>query len=169
MTRNDTVVHVRLAQLLTEGTSPNPRWLIKFEGPQKDEEVYEHTFGKVLESAALSDDGVPLPKKKPLVKKKSDSSSMEATPTTSEPPLPEKMPTSGDESSGTGNDSARVSAREERSRRRQAVVVVDDKVKAKVTKRARTDDDPVTKVKLLTGTLYLYRGRQRRAEFVPRI
>lgn len=39
----------RLAQLLTEGPSPNPRWLIKFDSqPYKDEEMYERAFGKLL-------------------------------------------------------------------------------------------------------------------------
>ncbi|OEU09627.1 hypothetical protein FRACYDRAFT_271403 [Fragilariopsis cylindrus CCMP1102] len=39
----------RLAQLLTEGPSANPRWLIKFDSqPHKDEEMYERAFGKLL-------------------------------------------------------------------------------------------------------------------------
>ena len=42
----------RLAQLLTEGPSPNPRWLVKFDSqPYKDEEMYERAFGKLLHSA----------------------------------------------------------------------------------------------------------------------
>jgi hypothetical protein len=34
---------------------------------------------------------------------------------------------------------------------------------------AGTEDEEVVKVKLLTGTLFLYRGTQRRVEFVPRV
>lgn len=43
-------------QLLTTGSSPNPRWIIQVEGPSsKDEEVYEHSFaGKVLSSGMES-------------------------------------------------------------------------------------------------------------------
>lgn len=38
------------------------------------------------------------------------------------------------------------------------------------TKRIKTDDgEEVVKVHLLTGTLYLYRGLHRRAEFVRRV
>uniref|UniRef100_A0A7S3P427 Uncharacterized protein n=2 Tax=Amphora coffeiformis TaxID=265554 RepID=A0A7S3P427_9STRA len=97
-----------------------------------------------------------------------------------------------------GGDSAgRKSAREERSRRRQAMIdevpplpatvggavaSIPPPIKRKISnvsskggsksKRQRQEagaDEPVTKVKFLTGTLYLYRGRHRRAEFVRRV
>jgi hypothetical protein len=83
------------------------------------------------------------------------------------------------------------SAREARSKRRQAII---DEVPAapapivapptgkrktggsssgsKIKKRQRQEpakDEPVTKVKFLTGTLYIYRGQQRRVEFVRRV
>ncbi|VEU34043.1 unnamed protein product [Pseudo-nitzschia multistriata] len=49
----------RLAQLLTEGPSPNPRWLVKFDSqPYKDEEMYERAFGKLLHSAEDSEDPI---------------------------------------------------------------------------------------------------------------
>ena len=75
----------------------------------------------------------------------------------------------------------KVSAREERSRRRQAKIdedapVIDeptsrpDAAPVQSKKRQKTPDDgEVIKVKLLTGTLYLYRGKHRRAEFVRRL
>lgn len=86
----------------------------------------------------------------------------------------------------------RVSAREARSRRRQAKIdedaippgteIVGGKrhggleldghhpiSNCKKLKHNETDDGEVVKVKLLTGTLYLYRGAQRRAEFVRRV
>lgn len=97
-----------------------------------------------------------------------------------------------------GGDSAgRKSAREERSRRRQAMIdeappstiaangglmgfTAPTTIKRKNSssksgnknKRQRHEgsaDEPFTKVKFLTGTLYLYRGRHRRAEFVRRV
>jgi hypothetical protein len=49
--RNDLTLRGKLVQLLTEGPSPNPRWLVKFDGqPQKDEKMHERSFGKVLVS-----------------------------------------------------------------------------------------------------------------------
>jgi len=52
-----TIARGRLAQLLTEGMSPLPRWLVKFDGqPYKDEEMYELSFGKLLYSAAVEVD-----------------------------------------------------------------------------------------------------------------
>jgi hypothetical protein len=87
---------------------------------------------------------------------------------------------------------AAKSSREARSKRRQAII---DEVPAalapivapptgkrktaggissgsKHKKRQRQEpakDEPVTKVKFLTGTLYIYRGQQRRVEFVRRV
>jgi hypothetical protein len=84
----------------------------------------------------------------------------------------------------------RVSAREARSRRRQAKIdedavppgteIIGDKrhlaleghiapPSNKKLKHNESDDGEVVKVKLLTGTLYMYRGAQRRAEFVRRV
>jgi hypothetical protein len=87
------------------------------------------------------------------------------------------------ESSSRGGRSSRVSAREARSKRRQAKIdedippgqVTGGKMLEQVSmnnpkKRQRGEaDGEVVKVKLLTGTLYLYRGSQRRAEFVRRV
>lgn len=99
---------------------------------------------------------------------------------------------SADDSSPTEENStsrSRASAREARSRRRQAMI--DDAAIAPGTeilagkrklppppgqrsKQYKSDsqytgDGEVVKVKLLTGTLYLYRGAQRRVEFVRRV
>lgn len=86
-----------------------------------------------------------------------------------------------------GGMSSRVSAREARSKRRQAkideetVIPVDiaapgDKRRqasasgnAKKRQRGDAEAGEVVKVKLLTGTLYLYRGQYRRVEFVRRV
>ena len=56
----------RLAQLLTEGSSPNPRWLVKFDGQHhKHEEMYERSFGKLLSQAeedpVLTNPSAPSP------------------------------------------------------------------------------------------------------------
>lgn len=81
--------------------------------------------------------------------------------------------------------SDRVTAREARSKRRQAKIDVDVKDvvpsadgkrgapisqgNAKKRQRGEADEEDVVKVKLLTGTLYLYRGPYRRVEFVRRV
>jgi hypothetical protein len=66
---------------------------------------------------------------------------------------------------------ARVSAREQRSRRRQAASVEEvaqqpPSKKKKVAGRYDGGKEEVVKIEMLTGTLYLYRGLRRRAEFV---
>ena len=92
----------------------------------------------------------------------------------------------------TAMEKARVSAREARTRRRQAMMedatvaepqqqqmarkpsasgkrkLTGAALLAQKNKRQRNDENCVT-VKFLTGTLYLYRGPQRRAEFVRRV
>jgi hypothetical protein len=101
---------------------------------------------------------------------------------------------SGDDSYPTddgGTSRSKASAREARSRRRQAMI--DDAAivpgteilagkrklppppvgnRSRQYKHSETqyaEDGEVVKVKLLTGTLYLYRGAQRRVEFVRRV
>jgi hypothetical protein len=89
--------------------------------------------------------------------------------------------------SGSNGRKSKSSAREQRSRRRHAKI--DDEAfpgmemlgggKRKIapdagstSKKHRLDpsmDGAVVKVQLLTGTLHLYRGAQRRAEFVRRV
>ncbi len=221
----------RLAQLLTEGPSPNPRWLVKFDSqPYKDEEMYERAFGKLLHSVEESEEqqsapAVPEATSGGTSRKTSISSTNSAAETAIES-KGSGASGEGDKSddnkkgkkeedatrnkgvqfqkSGTlSNDSAddsgsldensrsarsRASAREARSRRRQAMI--DDAAvlpgteilagKRKIppppghrSKQFKTEayaeDGEVVKVKLLTGTLYLYRGAQRRVEFVRRV
>jgi hypothetical protein len=97
-----------------------------------------------------------------------------------------------DEKAMTSRD--RMSAREARSRRRQAKIDEDapfttttatgglgEEATHSAKRRLRpppnhgkkrqrqADDGEVVKVKLLTGTLYLYRGQHRRVEFVRRV
>eukprot|EP00521_Asterionellopsis_glacialis_P016616 CAMPEP_0195294460 /NCGR_PEP_ID=MMETSP0707-20130614/15060_1 /TAXON_ID=33640 /ORGANISM="Asterionellopsis glacialis, Strain CCMP134" /LENGTH=266 /DNA_ID=CAMNT_0040355441 /DNA_START=42 /DNA_END=842 /DNA_ORIENTATION=- len=50
--RNNVIVRGKLAYKLSEGPTANPRWLVTFVGETwKDEELYERSFGKVLQKA----------------------------------------------------------------------------------------------------------------------
>lgn len=104
----------------------------------------------------------------------------------------------GDGNDSASSKAKKISDREARSRRRQALMdepsgntppptpEATDNGKRKVSgaaaaavenkrrrlsaaKKAHCESSPVTKVKFLTGTLYIYRGKQRRVEFVRRI
>lgn len=208
----------RLAQLLTEGPSPNPRWLLKFDGqPHKDEEMYERSFGKTLWSAEEEDSGGAMSSasvvssstqrkgnvarrtagnKKGVTSSEEDEADPDHTTSQSDEKRVENSVDESNAGSEVDSDTSgrrshidRVTAREQRSRRRQAKI--DDEVipalneqifpgekrsvsslseSLKNTKRARRDGDgEVIQVNLLTGTLYLYRGKQRRAEFIRRV
>lgn len=75
---------------------------------------------------------------------------------------------------------SRVSDREQRSRRRQALIVEEPEVSStdgkrprplepvtRVTKKSKSGvNEEVIKIPMLTGTLFLYRGLRRRAEFI---
>jgi hypothetical protein len=219
-----------LAQLLIVGTSPNPRWLIKFDKqPHKDEEMYERSFGRLISTTATDDDdpesSPPESAKQRFVKPKekvipavgkvgstrnsASSSEGEAggegrnhqnNSNNSKKGVTFSGSNVGSDASSTpetGPDGkkmsapgGKVSAREQRSSRRQAKIDEDvvpgavgemavgvGVVKRRIppptnskNKRQRpADDGEVVKVKLLTGTLYLYRGKQRRAEFIRRV
>jgi hypothetical protein len=234
--RNGVIANGRLAQLLTEGTSPNPRWLIKFDGqPYKDEEMYERAFGKLIQPADIEEEPNEPSPPPPTVTKasaaastatKSGGANATASGTSSEGEKSDdaaaatntskkgKSDNNGnnkksvqfegaiDDGDGSEDSSPedtarrskadRVSAREARSRRRQAKideeaippgaeVLIADKRKIPPplghnSKKAKNShnhnhygDGEVVKVKLLTGTLFLYRGTQRRVEFVRRV
>jgi hypothetical protein len=148
ITRSNVVAEGRLAYNLTEGKSANPRWLVKFDNePWKDEELYEHTFGKLLKTSkpSSSSEGGETSKKKSV--------------------------TFSAEVSDSSSSKMRALARGQRSTRRQAKVQVDNKRPLKsivpASKRVkRNSNEEVVMVQMLTGTLYLYRGLNRRAEFV---
>lgn len=203
----------RLAQLLTEGTSPNPRWLIKFDGvSHKDEEMYERSFGKLIASADDDDEPVSNRSRSPPTTNQNKSSTRlgdnrkgSKSASSSSDDEPKKAKASGatktakpkDSNDGSDGDSSspetsggrkmsakdRVSAREARSRRRQAQIdqdvppgLVDPAggqrrapQPSNPKKRQRGNDGDVVKVKLLTGTLFIYKGLNRRAEFIRRV
>lgn len=239
--RNGTTTKATLAQLLTDVSSPNPRWLVNLNVPPYKEEVYEHIF-----NASFAEDGAAeeaesansLPpvaavsaKKEPpggtdIVKqekkvtndpvisvadkkKGSTSSSTGVADASSDggkssSNSKKKAVSFSDASSSSngkipGSKRSKVSAREARSRRRQALMdepgsetlpatlpVVTTTGKRKVSgaaaiaaqnKRLRLAaaaakspaEEAVTKVKFLTGTLYIHRGKHRRVEFVRRV
>jgi len=143
-------------------SSVHPRWLIKFEGPYKDEEVYEHILVKVgdedeegVDGDADADDEGPE-SSEGRISDVSDPAVLPLPATTDAPLL----------GSSEGSDSS-TDPRAQRSKRRQ--VKIETKGPKNVKKQRKADDGNCLKVKLLTGTLYLYRGKHARAEFVRRV
>lgn len=191
--------------------------MIKFEGPYKDEEVYEHSFSKVGEGRRSSesssgegeshriaaDMGANRPSGNPSVKGKGGTASppleelVELSEIATEQPSDDnsKEARKSQESSPVASDSSvpetaearrkKASAREQRSRRRQAIIdefgvpqpMDEGSVKRKMpphkpfkSKRPKpSGDEKCLQIKLLTGTLYMYRGPNRRAEFIRKV
>jgi hypothetical protein len=63
---------------------------------------------------------------------------------------------------------AGISSREQRSNRRQAAIMEEVALQPPTKKKKMTGQykEEVVKIQMLTGTLYLYRGLRRRAEFI---
>jgi len=170
----------RLAYNLTEGPSANPRWLVKFDQEAwKDEELYERSFGTLLRKAGNeANRASPRDYPNKHSKKSSSSSDEDSKNKRKNVTFSESSPIGSDSSSiADGQASKRAKARKERIVRRQAKieeVVAQPKGRAdrirdsNSNKRSRVEDadEEVIKVPMLTGTLYLYRGLNRRAEFV---
>jgi hypothetical protein len=81
------------------------------------------------------------------------------------------MSDSSTQPSDAAKVAAGISSREQRSNRRQATIMEEvaqqpPTKKKKVAGRYNEGKEKVVKIKMLTGTLYLYRGLRRRAEFV---
>jgi hypothetical protein len=181
ITRNNVVQKGRLSYNLTEGPSPHPRWLVKFDHDNKDEELYEHDFGKVLKAAEEEE----TPPSKTMPPPRCDRTNRNSGSSDDVPnkrvTFSESSPTASDDSAA--DHAAKVSAREERIRLRHAKVeeappTIEGGSKrrmppnnfSKNNKRQKvSESEEVVVVKLLTGTLYLYRGAHRRAEFVRRV
>jgi hypothetical protein len=180
VTRNNVVQKGCLAYNLTEGPSPNPRWLVKFDDDNKDEELYELDFGKVVK-AAEQENSLPFKTMHPPRRARTSRSSGSSDDVPNKRvTFSESSPTASDDSAA--DHAAKVSAREERSRLRQvkmkqAPPTIEGGTKrlmppnniSKKNKRQKDESEEVVVVKLLTGTLYLYRGAHRRAEFVRRV
>lgn len=156
----------RLAYLLTEGTSANPRWLVKFDKEAwKDEELYERTFGKLVKRGDGS---------KPKTATSKPSSSSEGEETSKKKKSVAFTEESPQMVSDSSSSKIKALEREQRSTRRQASNEVVKKRPLKnnglapANKRVKRNNDEVIVVPMLTGTLYLYRGLNRRAEFIRR-
>ena len=150
---------------------------MKFDNDNKDEELYEHVFGKFPKVA--EDDApaktMPPPRQRARVNRISDRGSNDSD--TKRVTFSELSPTASDDSA---DHAANVSEREKRSRLRQskvedATLAVEGSKRRMLSnnnfpkiKRQKANEEVVV-VKLLTGTLYLYRGAHRRAEFVRRV
>jgi hypothetical protein len=181
ITRGETSFKAQLSQLLTEGTSPNPRWLVKFDNKDmKDEEVYEHVFGrKVLSELQLSDKPkAALPDQKETKQDTKLAGLMDddiAGNTNSS--AGSCCSNNNNSSTSDHDDNAEAVAatdRQARSRRREAKITAVKTSKSKSShstfKRPTKSTDDCVKIQFLTGTLYLYRGRyRRRAEFVRKV
>jgi hypothetical protein len=254
--RGSGTVQAQLVQLLTEGTaSPNPRWLIRYVGNSKDDEVYEHSFlGKVgmnyedaattnqsVEQNVMEDDSPEVSDQQPSKKKRSEVTNDTDPVVHSDSSFGLKgaaktnKASSNSSRSSNKNNALSSSRRDGRSRRRgtpptekesnedkqQVLARSDDTLlesageinalatqqqqqqrKRKLTgaakmsvetKREREsktakssstnntsslvtttkphpkEEEECVKIKFLTGTLYLYRGKRRRAEFIRRV
>lgn len=181
ITKNGITTEGRLAYNLTEGPSANPRWLVKFDlQPWKDEELYERSFGALMRKAGNDEDRASpenYPNKRNS-KSSNTSSDEDSKGKRKNVTFSGSSPVASDSSSINTNDAAskKAKAREQRIARRQAKIEEEDSqsIKRRVdrtassNKRSRVDDseEEVIKVPMLTGTLYLYRGLNRRAEFV---
>lgn len=175
----------RLVSKLSTDGDPNPRWLVAFdEHSWTEEDMYESNFGEVLGKAS---EEVPKAKTRntaPRASKDAKESSVTTasakTENTTSIDQPKRKTRTGsaqegisDSSTPTASDT-RVTAREERVKRRQALTqdsgeLVDapnGKIGRPANKKKKLDDSDVVKIPMLTGTLYLYRGIPRRAEFV---
>mmetsp|Transcript_15602 Transcript_15602/g.23633 ORF Transcript_15602/g.23633 Transcript_15602/m.23633 type:complete len:234 (+) Transcript_15602:46-747(+) len=205
--RGSATLRGRLAYNLTEGVSPNPRWLVTFDDQShKDEELYEKALGKVLKHGSdgsektfnVSRRARPLPSSHGASRRESRNSGSSEEGEAEKKKKNKSVSFSDADTPAQSDDSSsnakKASAREQRSLRRQAKI--DEEVVFTVqsggsrsgkrrlpssrnsggninnsNKRAKGEEgnEEVVKVKLLTGTLYLYRGLHRRAEFIRRV
>lgn len=149
MERGSTTRTATLVQRLTN--APNPRWLVQWDDNGKNDQVDQQAFATVssedMESEGSLVDETPL-----------------AESTTPSPTLSDASSSAFDNREAIRQ--AKLSAREERSRRRGRALA--PPVKRAKTVKKKADEDCV-KIQLLTGTLYLYRGRHRRAEFLRKV
>ena len=238
-------IQAKLVQLLTEGTaSPNPRWLIRYVGNSKDDEVYEHSFltkvgmnnedstSQSVEQYVNDDDSPEISDQQHSKKKKFEiSNDINDLVVNSDSSFGVKGAAKTDKASSDKNNALSTSTRDVRSRRRgqplpnkelyeenestrtydilsqntgetNAILSQQQQRKRKLTgaakmsvetKREREsktsksstntssfpavakpqqhpkEEEECVKIKFLTGTLFLYRGKRRRAEFIRRV
>ena len=237
-------IQAKLVQLLTEGTaSPNPRWLIRYVGNSKDDEVYEHSFltkvgmnnedstSQSVEQYVNDDDSPEISDQQHSKKKKFEiSNDLNDLVVNSDSSFGVKGAAKTNKASSDKNNALSTSTRDVRSRRRGQplpnkelyeenestrtydilsqnagetnTILSQQQRKRKLTgaakmsvetKREREsktsksstntssfpavakpqqhpkEEEECVKIKFLTGTLFLYRGKRRRAEFIRRV
>jgi hypothetical protein len=176
--------------VLRMSTDENPRWQVEIEAGKEttEKELYESSFGEIIENQTLEE-----PKTVRKSNKRKESIADESIAKLAEEPAlePENSDTSkpkagsqrssdnnaNSDSSTTPSDNskkaARASAREERVRRREAKVEVKasttSSFASKKQKKFHHNSTECIKIPMLTGTLYLYHGMTRRAEFVRKV
>jgi hypothetical protein len=140
-----------------ESKGETTRWMVSVVGGSEDEEmVSEKMLGRVL-AAQESDDSSRSATMKSDAKNNLKKAGKETTKFTSDGPPSRRMNTRAASKKGgahtelvTGLDSVRNFATSPRPKKKQG-------------------DETVIEVKMRTGTLFLYRGKTRRAEFIYRV
>lgn len=179
----DRVLRALLISKVTESSALNPRWLVSIKDNNKsvDHEAYENSFGAIVERASTTTALTIIPKAI-ISDTKKQTRKREAVTPESDHTTKIHVDKPIKKSRKMRAAAATVSTRDERVRRRQASqpdalpVYHHDKTrrldqhrnhkKAIVGTNTKVVEKDVVRVPMLTGTLYLYRGRHRHAEFV---
>lgn len=180
-----------LSQSTSRSTSPST-WLIGFDDKSSpSEKVHEDHLGEILGKVSPSPDTVitTVGTRNRKSSTTSGTRKVAGRTTKNEKENPAEMldalasSSSGSTRNGSkkslvdsespvpsGKRAAAASAREQRSKRRQAQQPPSVSF-SRPTKKSKTSKskEPAIKIPMLTGTLFLYRGRHRRAEFVRKV
>ena len=144
----------------------NPKWHVVFEDQDiEDQDLYESSFGQIVPPL----NATPEPKRREAVTPENAAPPAKSTRTASPKDSKKRKTVSFEESGNDSNGAASKkpstkSAREERSKRRRAMQEQNERRTA--TKKLPKN---VVQIPMLTGTLFLYKGKNRRAEFVRHV
>ena len=162
----------RLSQLVS--TEADSRcWLVQLtdtnNGVATSEHVNENLFGKVLESSSTDTESVNLVSSsdgdEPAPKKKRVSFSHDSKAGPPEHPSTLRGRVRRKSRAGARSSNRLPTSKPLKNRKRKGACG-----SAGNSKRGKvTSEEPVTKVPMKTGTLYMYGGSNRRAEFVPHV
>lgn len=151
--------------------APAPRWLVAFDDESwPEEDMAADELGPVIGK-------IDSKQQTTLVQSPEVSVSSQEDTATAPHNKKRKSVTFENASDSSETKAAAAKARQQRSQRRQAKVdedVVKNPHKPSVpiaanNKKIKTKNDDVIRVTMLTGTLLLYRGKHRRAEFIRRV
>lgn len=176
MTKGSKLVQGRLKQLLSdeESSTTSPRWMVQLTGNGfENHEADQTSLRRVVEGSTISsdtdsanlvsssdgDEGLPIP-----VQQKRVSFSADAK--TGPPSQPSAFRRK--RRAGVSSRGVKVS-RPANTRKRKNVRSTPSRKKTKANPTKQVSDGPVTKVQMKTGTLYMYGGPNRRAEFVTNV